>query len=108
MGQNGREDDVDTRRKRTSSLSSHESIDQRSAQEQRRWKIVDPLLCRPGHDYHCFSHNYFCKSAQSLRSSRRKCVKNMNPFMIDRGIRCGRTVEFLIRAKRDQEKHAFD
>ena len=28
------------------------------------------LLCRPGHDYNCFSHNYFCKSAQSLRSSR--------------------------------------
>ena len=57
--------------KRTPSLSSHESIVQRSDQEQRRWKIFDPLLCRPGHDYNCFSHNYFCKSAQSLRCSRR-------------------------------------
>ena len=27
-----------------------------------------------------FSHNYFCKSAQFLRCSRRKCVKNMNPI----------------------------
>ena len=26
-------------------LPSHESIVQRSAQEQRRWKFVDPLLC---------------------------------------------------------------
>ena len=54
MGQNGREDDVDTRRKRTPSLPIHESIVQSPAQEQRRWKIVDPLLCRPGHDYNCF------------------------------------------------------
>ena len=41
------------------------------AQKQRRWKIVDPLLCRPGNDYNCCSHNHFCKSAQSFRSSRR-------------------------------------
>ena len=38
---------------------------------KKRWKMVDPLLCRSRHDYNCFSHNYFCKSAQSLRSSRR-------------------------------------
>ena len=37
----------------------------------RQRKIVDPLLCQPGHDYNYFSHNCFCKSAQSLRSSRR-------------------------------------
>ena len=57
--------------RRTPSLPSHESTVQRSAQKQRRWKIVDPLLCRLGNDYNCFSHNYFCKSAQSLRGSRR-------------------------------------
>ena len=51
--------------------ATSQSIVQRSAQKQRWWKIVDPLLCRPGNDYICFSHNYFCKSAQSLRSSRR-------------------------------------
>ena len=38
----------------------HESILQRSAWEQRRWKIVDTLLCSPGNDWNCFSHNYFC------------------------------------------------
>ena len=43
MGQNGREDDGDTRRKRTPSLPSHESIIQRSAQNQRWWKIVNTL-----------------------------------------------------------------
>ena len=53
------------------SLPSHESIVQRPAQERRRWIIVDPLLCQPGHNYNCFSYTYFCKSAQSLRSSRR-------------------------------------
>ena len=63
---NGRKDDGDIRRKRTPSLSSHESIVQRSAQKQRWWKIVDPLLCRPGHDHNCFSHNYFGKSAHSI------------------------------------------
>ena len=35
MGQNGGEDDVDIRRKRTSSLPFHESIVQRSAHKQR-------------------------------------------------------------------------
>ena len=46
------------------------------------WKV--PLLCRPGDDYHCFSHKYFCKSAQSLLCSRRKCVKHMNLIPIGR------------------------
>ena len=47
--------DGDTGRKRTPSLLSHESTVQRSAQEQRWWKIVDPLFCQPGHDFNCFS-----------------------------------------------------
>ena len=33
-----------------SSLPCHESIVQRPAQKQRRWKIVDTLLCRFGND----------------------------------------------------------
>ena len=56
MGQNGRTDGG-IRRTRTPSLSSHESIVQRSAQEQRRWKVVDPLLCRSGHYCFCFFTN---------------------------------------------------
>ena len=104
-GQNGRKDDGDTRRKRTPRLPSHESIVQRSAQEQRRWKIVNPLLCRPGNDYNCFSHNYFCKSAQSLRCSRRNVWRI---WILSRGeTRCGRTVEFLVRAKCDQHQTWF-
>ena len=46
-----RKDEGDPRRKRTPTLPSHESIVQRSAQKQRWWKIVDPLLCRAGSDY---------------------------------------------------------
>ena len=65
-----RANDVKIRRKRTSSLPCHESIVQRSAQKQRTWKIVHTLLCRFGNDQNCFSHKYFCKSAQSLQSSR--------------------------------------
>ena len=51
--------------------SGHPVFRATSPLSRGQWKIVDPLLCRPGHDYNCFSHNYFCKSAQSLRSSRR-------------------------------------
>ena len=54
MGQKDK-NDGDTGRKRTPSLLSHESIVQRSAQEQRRWKIVDPLFCQPGHDFNFFA-----------------------------------------------------
>ena len=85
MGKNVRDDDVDIGRKRTPSFPTHESIVQRSAQKQRRWKIVDTLLCRPGHDYNCFSHNYFCQSAQSLRSSRRNVWRIWNLSMKERG-----------------------
>ena len=80
MGQNRWEDDGDTLRKRTPSLSSHESTVQRSAEKEWRWKIVDPLLCRPGNDYNYFSNNYFCKSAQSFTEQSWKCVKNMIPI----------------------------
>ena len=56
MGPNGWEDDGETRRKRTPSLPSHESIVPRSAWKQRWWKIVDTLMCRPGDDWNSFSH----------------------------------------------------
>ena len=45
---------VTFQRKWTSSLWSHESIVQRSAQKQRQWEIVDPLLCRTRNDYNCY------------------------------------------------------
>ena len=58
---------------------------QRSTQKRRRWKIFDTLLCRFGNDLNCFSHNYFCKSSQSLTEQSQKCVKNMKLFTIERG-----------------------
>ena len=47
-------------------------------------KSKGSLWCRPGNDSNCFSHNYFCKPAQSFTEQLQKCVKNMNPFMIER------------------------
>ena len=42
------EDDVRIWRKQTSSLPCYESFVQRSAQKQRRWKIINTLLCPQG------------------------------------------------------------
>ena len=56
-----------------------------STQKHRRWKIVDPLLCRFGNDRDYFSHNCFCKSAQSLRSSRRNVWRIRNLSRSNRG-----------------------
>ena len=84
MGQHGRKDDVDIRRKQTPSFPIHESIVERSAQKQRQWEIVDPLLCQSRHDYNFFSHNYFCKSTQFFAEQSRKYVKTMNFQKIER------------------------
>ena len=56
----------------------------RSGQKQRRWKIVDTLLCRFWNDKNCFSNNCFCKSAQSLRDRCRNVWRIWNSFMIER------------------------
>ena len=70
-------------RKRTPSFPSHESLVSRNAQKQRRWKIINTLLCRWGYGWNCSSHNSFCSSAQSLRSSLTcvwgiQCLSNKN------------------------------
>ena len=47
-------------RMRTLSFPSHESIVPRNAQKQRKWKIINTLLCWWRNEWNCFSHNYFC------------------------------------------------
>ena len=71
MGQSCRANDDKNCKKQTPSIPIHESIIQRRTRQQRWWKIVNILLCRWSDVWNCFSHNYFCSSAQSLRSSRR-------------------------------------
>ena len=71
MGQSRRADDDQIRRKQTPSLPIHNSIISRTAQKQNWWKIVNTLLRWWRNDWNCFSHNYFCLSAQYLRSSLR-------------------------------------
>ena len=37
-----------------------------------------------------------------------KCVKNVIPVTIEQETRCERTIEFLVRAWRDQDRRAFE
>ena len=48
-----------------------ESIVPWIAQKQRRWKIINTVMCRRWFAWNCFSHNIFCWSAQCLRNSLR-------------------------------------
>ena len=50
MGQSRWIDDDQIQRKRTPSFPSNESVRSRNAQNQRRWKIIDTLLCRWWYD----------------------------------------------------------
>ena len=57
-------------------------------EECLRAKVVENCQCTcadSGTIKTVFLHNYFCKSAQSLRSSQQKCVKNVTPAMIEQG-----------------------
>ena len=42
------------------SVPCHESTVPRNAQIQRRWKIINTLLCRWRNDCNCVSHDNFC------------------------------------------------
>ena len=75
--------------------------------KQRPWKIVDTLCNRFGNDRDYFSHKCLCKSAQSLRSNRRDMWRVWNLSRWNGATHCERTIEFLIRAKRDQDRNAF-
>ena len=90
-----------------SNFPCFKSIVQKSTQKQRSWTIVDTLFSRFGNDWDYFSHNCFCKSAQSLRSSRRNVWRVRNPSRSNGASRCGREIKFLTRAKRDQDRSAF-
>ena len=64
MGQSRWIDDDQIQRKWTTSFPCYESIVPRNALQQRWWKIINTLLCRWGYGWNCFSHSYFCYSAQ--------------------------------------------
>ena len=69
----------------------------RNAQKQRRWKIIFSLQCRWGYDWNCFSHNYYCQSAQYLSN------KNGET-------RIGKTIWPIVRANKliDSDTQTFD
>ena len=109
MGQSRWINDDQIRRKRTPSLPIHESIIPRSAQKRRWWKIVDTLLRRPGNDWNCFLHDYFCSSVQYLRSSIR-FMWRMQILPCEKRETCfGETIWPIVSAfKYDENTYTFD
>ena len=80
MGQNCRIDDDKIKWMRTPNYPCHETIVPRNAQKQRRWKIINTLLCRWWHDWNFFSHNFLLISSVSTEQSQ-ICVRNTKPAM---------------------------
>ena len=75
----GGEDVSGIRRKRTSNFPCYKSIVTRNAQKQRWWKMSIHYSADLETIETIFSHNCFCKSAQSLWSSRRNMWRVRNP-----------------------------
>ena len=110
MGQSCWIDDDQIQRKRTPSLPSHESIVWRNAQKQRRWTIIDTLLCRWRYDGNCFSHNHFCQPAEYLRSSLRIVWIVQYLSNKHRETCCGKEIRPIVRASKiiDNDTHTLD
>ena len=102
-------DDDQIQRKRTPSFPSHESTVSRNAEKQKRWDTIYTLLCRWWRDWNCFSHNYFCWSAQYLRRILR-FVWRIQILPCENGETCyGRTIcPFFCAHKCDEDKHTFE
>ena len=107
MGQYSWKDVGWIRRKRMSNFPRYEPIVQRSTQKQRSWKIVDTPCSRFGNDWDYFSHNCFCKPAQSLRSSRGDMWRVWIRSRENGETRCDGTIEILTRAQCDQDRSFF-
>ena len=75
MGSSRSIDDDKICRKQTPSFPTHESIIQRSAQEQRWWKIVNTLLCR-WKRLKLFSFYYFLSISSVSAEQSQNCVMN--------------------------------
>ena len=111
MGQSCWIDDDQIQRKRTHSLPSHESIVWRNAQKQRRWTIINTLLCRWEIRLETvFLHNHFCQSAEYLRSSLRIVWIVQYLSNKHRETYCGREIRSIVRASKitDIDTHTLD
>ena len=97
-------------RKRTPSFPCRESIVPRNAQKQRWWNIINTLLRWWGNDWNCLWHNYFCQSAQYLRSSLRFVWRIQSLSSKNGETRAGRTIWPIVRASKivDDNTYTFD
>ena len=76
MGQSRWIVDDQVRTKRTPSFPSHESIVPRNAQMQRRWTIIDTLLCRWGLRLKLFFAQLFLLISSVSSEQSQMCVRN--------------------------------
>ena len=100
----------DTRRKRTPSLPSHESIFQRSAKKNKGGGKLSINYCAVQQDTNTSVFRTITSVNQlSLYGAVAEMCEEYESYH-DRmgGIGCGRTIEFLVRAKCDQDKHVFE
>ena len=109
MGQNGWINDGHIRQKAHTQSSRSTSPSSRGQLKSKgHGKLSITRLCRSGDDLNCFFAQLFLQISSVFTGQSQKCVKNRKPFT-DRTEqpRCGRTIELLIRSKRDQDRSAF-
>ena len=93
-------DDDQIRRKRDTQFSESRVHCPEERSKAKEVEILDTLLCRWGYDWNCFSHNYFCQSAQYLRSSLR-CVWGIQYLTNKhRETRIGKTIWPIVRVSK--------
>ena len=88
MGRSRWIDDDQVQRKRTPSFPCHESTVPRNAQKQRRWEIINTLLCRWGYDWNCFFAQLFLLISSVSTEQSQICVMNTVLVKQERGDPC--------------------
>ena len=95
---------------RMSNFPCYESVVQRSTQKKKSQgygKLSIHCAADFWNDWNYFSHNCFCKAAQSSQSSRRDMWRVWIPSRENGATRCDGSNKFLTRAERDQERSTF-
>ena len=107
MGQIRRNDEDQIQWKWTPSFPFHDLLSRGTLRSKGGEKLSIHLRWW-GNDWNWFSHNYFCYSAQYLRSSLRVVWRIQILPCKNREACFGRTVWPIVCAKCDEDKHTFD
>ena len=107
MGQKGRKDDGDTRRKRTPVFRATSSLSRGQLKSKGHGKL-SIHYCADQEKIKTVIRTIASVNQLGLHGAVAEMCENTNLIPIERATRCGKTVEFLIRAKRDQDERAFE